>query len=580
MGPRIYPSQQDTNLTAKGSLLLNEDSEIAIVDVYVNNILVAKEYSNVDGLYVVTLNIGDVVRIESAGNFNVIPKRFDYTTDYENGDNGIKVTNFAIEVGLSAYTFTATTLSNGYNFEYVIDTSPFFINLEYEYSGITNPDNLYTIATTSQRVTIDNQQFNIPNFTYTSDTGFTYSLGQVFITGGTSSQSFDTRTILDPISGGDCVKWQFGVLTVLQNGVGLGTVGISPVTPVTCNASRTFNLGLGPYNLIQNATYTVRRRDTSQNIAPTPTPTPTVGPTPTPTPTPNPEEGQYMLAVRDNNLVYRTSNYGSSWSQVTGFTSGTTFVSSAISKTGQYQVISIYNNNVFMSDNYGVSFTGRTGSDRFISVAISTTGQYVSAITDNIGGGRKIRYSTNYGVTFGSTGIGQDATDVAVDDAGFSYISYRTGIQRLNPSTGIFNDVYTATTIGFGVQWDGVAVSGDATYLAAARNSTVAYRLSSGGPFFTGNSLNVEITILRNSRNGVFLKTFANGPSILYNSYSTNSGVSWSVDEFGFPALSHTGLYQAYALGDDIRLSTNYGSTYSTVYSLAGANWKNMSMNQ
>jgi hypothetical protein len=291
MGPRIYPSQQDTNLTAKGSLLLSEDVDIAVIDVYVNNVLAVKEYSTVEGLYVVGLNIGDVVRLEASSNFNIIAKRFNYTTDYENGDNGVKVTELGTTVGISAYTFTVTTLPNSYNFEYYLDTSPFFINLIYEYSGITNPDDLYTIATTSQRVTLDGRQFNIPSYTYSSDTGFTYNIGQVFITGGTS-QSFDTRTILDPISGGNCVRWQFGSLGVYQNDVLLEPfTGTAPVSTPVCNASKTFELGVGPFNLVQNATYKVRRIDTSQNIAPTPTPTATpILPTPTPTP-PYPQTG-------------------------------------------------------------------------------------------------------------------------------------------------------------------------------------------------------------------------------------------------------------------------------------------------
>lgn len=288
MGPRIYPSQQDTNLTAKGSLLLSEDVDIAVIDVYVNNVLAAKEYSTVEGLYVVGLNIGDVVRLEASTNFNIIAKRFNYTTDYESGDNGVKVTELGTNVGISAYTFTVTTLPNSYNFEYHLDTSPFFINLIYEYSGITNPDNLYTIATTSQRVTLDGRQFNIPSYTYSSDTGFTYNIGQVFITGGTS-QSFDTRTILDPISGGNCVRWQFGSLGVYQNDVLLEPfTGTAPVSTPVCNASKTFELGVGPFNLVQNATYKVRRIDTSQNIAPTPTPTASSTPTPTPSPTTSP----------------------------------------------------------------------------------------------------------------------------------------------------------------------------------------------------------------------------------------------------------------------------------------------------
>ena len=66
MGPRIYPSYQDTNLTAKGSLIINFD-ELTASDgqtnytVTVNGILRVLEYNNSSGLYSTYLNINDVV---------------------------------------------------------------------------------------------------------------------------------------------------------------------------------------------------------------------------------------------------------------------------------------------------------------------------------------------------------------------------------------------------------------------------------------------------------------------------------------------------------------------------------------
>ena len=337
MGPRIYPSYQDTNTTAKGSLLLTENEDIASIDVYVNNVLVAKEYSTVDLLYVVTINVGDVVRLESSNNFNIIPKRYDYTTDEENGDNGIKVTDFSIQYNLSSYTFTATTLQNGYNFEYHLDASGFFINLVYKYSGVTNPDNLYTISSINQSVTVNNQQFSIPNYTYTSDTGFTYNLGSVLITGGTS-HIFSTRSTLDPISGGNCIRWQSGFFGVYKDNFLIGAgQGQFPVTTPTCDASKIFIFDGDPIVLEQNGTYEVRRTDTSQNIAPTPTPSPTPSPTPTPvppTPTPSPTPiPQIITSGLTSNLNYTPSSYpgtGTTWTNVglSGSTYNATLVAS------------------------------------------------------------------------------------------------------------------------------------------------------------------------------------------------------------------------------------------------------------
>ena len=119
MGPRIYPSQQDTNLTAKGSLLLSIDDNIDSVDVYINNVLWKKQYSVVSGLYIIPINIGDVIRIDSLQQYSMSLNRYDYTTDEENGDNGIKNTFVNFVYANTSYSFTATTLSSGYNFEYI-----------------------------------------------------------------------------------------------------------------------------------------------------------------------------------------------------------------------------------------------------------------------------------------------------------------------------------------------------------------------------------------------------------------------------------------------------------------------------
>jgi hypothetical protein len=118
MGPRIYPSQQDTNTTAKGSLIMSIDIWIDNVDIYINNNLWSKQYSIIEGLYTIPININDVIRIDSGEFFSINLSRYDYTTDESNGDNGIKNTFIDYTAVNNTYTFTATTLSSSYNFEY------------------------------------------------------------------------------------------------------------------------------------------------------------------------------------------------------------------------------------------------------------------------------------------------------------------------------------------------------------------------------------------------------------------------------------------------------------------------------
>ena len=133
MGPRIYPSFQDTNTTAKGSLILTlSNIFLNNIQVTVNGILRDVEYSNLNGYYTTNININDIVTIlltSTPNNYykmlNVI--RRDYTTDDVSGDYGIFDTsisnNNSFDTSGLTVTFTATTSNASYNFEYRISAS-------------------------------------------------------------------------------------------------------------------------------------------------------------------------------------------------------------------------------------------------------------------------------------------------------------------------------------------------------------------------------------------------------------------------------------------------------------------------
>ena len=133
MGPRIYPSYQDTNTTAKGSLIINfldifPNDYNDYIQVTVNGQLRDKTYNKVDGLYRTNLNIGDVVLIELTSDIilfkNITVYKRDYTTDDQDANFGIVdslVTYNNYNTPTISVTFTATTLNDGYNFEYRID---------------------------------------------------------------------------------------------------------------------------------------------------------------------------------------------------------------------------------------------------------------------------------------------------------------------------------------------------------------------------------------------------------------------------------------------------------------------------
>lgn len=95
------------------------------LNVYKNSNLVKRIYNEVNDLYTIPLLVNDVVTLEYvsvSGNTNDYSiTRRDYTTDDENGDNGIKETFIDGSINLTSYTFTATTVNNAYDFVYLME---------------------------------------------------------------------------------------------------------------------------------------------------------------------------------------------------------------------------------------------------------------------------------------------------------------------------------------------------------------------------------------------------------------------------------------------------------------------------
>lgn len=118
-----------------GSLLVNFEipegfiSPFPFYKVYINGVLKYSHTKDSTYLYSRFLNLGDVVtfEVENMTNrsdvFSVI--RRDYTTKDDNEDVGIKETTITgiTKTNNFSFTFTANTVSNGYNFEYLIDNN-------------------------------------------------------------------------------------------------------------------------------------------------------------------------------------------------------------------------------------------------------------------------------------------------------------------------------------------------------------------------------------------------------------------------------------------------------------------------
>ena len=134
MGPRIYPSYQDTNTTSVGSLIISTNKLPTqtqnSVTIQINGITVRIYTSQYNGLYTKNIYPNDTIRILYITTPSNTRKwldinRVDYTTDDVSGNLGI-VNNFIYETNTTGstldYTFIATTDPSTYNFEYLINT--------------------------------------------------------------------------------------------------------------------------------------------------------------------------------------------------------------------------------------------------------------------------------------------------------------------------------------------------------------------------------------------------------------------------------------------------------------------------
>lgn len=122
--------------------------------------------------------------------------------------------------------------------------------------------------------------------------------------------------------------------------------------------------------------------------------------------------GQYMAAGNTNifsssgftqGYLYYSLDYGSTWTQSSlyGY-----WKKIAYSDNGQYVIAVESWGKAYLSSNYGVSFTEITGLayslDSYNSAALSSNGQYQMIVSGNVGGANSsvVQVSTNYGSTW------------------------------------------------------------------------------------------------------------------------------------------------------------------------------------
>jgi UDP-3-O-[3-hydroxymyristoyl] glucosamine N-acyltransferase len=147
--------------------------------------------------------------------------------------------------------------------------------------------------------------------------------------------------------------------------------------------------------------------------------------------------GQYQTAITNtfpsNGLnggdLYISSNYGTSWdigsSLLSGGQTGSTglpgynpFNGITMSSTGQYQATVVYNNFIYVSNDFGKKWIAVTNTtQQFFGISMSSSGQYITTVTSKISLSTTASFmSSDRGTIFRSSNYGLSWNDSAVNN--------------------------------------------------------------------------------------------------------------------------------------------------------------------
>ncbi len=240
--------------------------------------------------------------------------------------------------------------------------------------------------------------------------------------------------------------------------------------------------------------------------------------------------GQIMLATMYNTgfsnvYSYISSNYGSTWT-ILPILAGA-WISSAMSADGQYISIVNYNGNIYVSSNYGSSFSAKLSANNWSSISVSASGQYQTATIT--GGG--VYTSNDYGVTWslnGSLPSGPQYNCSAISGNGMIQI---VGIN--------FGAIYTSYDYGVtwsinasapnNIQWNSISISSNGQYVyACANNNNVYNSYNYGLTWSSVNSSNYYSSVSVSS-SGEYVSTLVNGGYVYSNTVSLNRMI-WNIN--------------------------------------------------
>jgi len=270
--------------------------------------------------------------------------------------------------------------------------------------------------------------------------------------------------------------------------------------------------------------------------------------------------GQYGIVASVTGNVYITNNYGVTWTRNTTVNTTSGYRSTAMSSSGQYVLLAADGGNLRRSDNYGVSFTttGPSGNNLWLGAAISSAGQYGLAMI--FGGG--LYTSNNYGVTWTLN----TSAPTSVNWHEVPSLS-STGQYGLAPRSG--GALYTSsdysttwtqrTTAPTNAGWIGTALSSSGQYALAAVDGGSIWRSVNYGVSWTAVYTVGGLRCVAFSSSGQYAIASSYNGGRLHT--SMNYGATWSINT-SIP----TGNYDGLALSSSGQYVLAAGFTSGSIY--------------
>ena len=266
---------------------------------------------------------------------------------------------------------------------------------------------------------------------------------------------------------------------------------------------------------------------------------------------------QYICLGCYGNGIYVSTNYGATFTKiVTDANAG----QCAISDSGQYMFVACNNvGRLYYSSNYGTSFTSVTLGSNISGISCSVLGNYVYACDATNGG---IYYSLNYGVTWSNI-IAIAANLSAIKSNSTGTIAYMTSTSTGNAySYNLFSSSVTVYSPGGATNASGIAVSSDGNYIYICKNGGYCYLSSNAGSTFTQissaylPSANYAGILCDTTGQYVYVH---NSTTNLY--YSSDYGATFTIITLSsnstLISLSSNGGYMGISSGSGIYVSTN-----------------------